>query len=252
MGYGGPHAAFFATRDEYKRSVPGRIIGVSKDKHGQIALRMALQTREQHIRRDKATSNICTAQVLLAVIAGMYAVYHGPAGLARIARRVHRLTSVLAAGLQQMGVVIENPTWFDTLSIVPATSTQTVHAAAAARGVNLRQIDGRRVGVSLDETCSGTDVRLLWQILAPAGAAVPDFDALEREAADAYPGALKRASAFLAHPVFNSYHSETALLRYLRRLADRDLALDRSMIPLGSCTMKLSATSAMLAERPRP
>ncbi len=246
LGFGGPHAAYFATRDELKRNLPGRLVGVTRDSQGNPAYRLALQTREQHIRRDKATSNICTAQVLLAVIAAMYAVYHGPRGLARIAQRTHRLTSVLAAGLTQMGVVIENLSWFDTLTIASAARTQAVHATAAARGANLRRIDDARVGVSLDETSTGTDVRLLWQIFAPAGAAAPDFDALERGVADAYPSGLKRASAFLAHPVFNSHHSETAMLRYLRRLADRDLALDRAMIPLGSCTMKLNATSAML------
>ena len=246
LGFGGPHAAYFAVRDELKRNLPGRLVGATRDSQGGPAYRLALQTREQHIRRDKATSNICTAQVLLAVIAAMYAVYHGPRGLARIAQRTHRLTSVLAAGLKQMGVVVENLSWFDTLTIASAARTQALHATAAARGANLRRIDDARVGVSLDETSTGTDVRLLWQIFAPAGVAAPDFDALERDTADAYPSTLRRASAFLAHPVFNSHHSETAMLRYLRRLADRDLALDRAMIPLGSCTMKLNATSAML------
>ncbi len=246
LGFGGPHAAYFATRDELKRNLPGRLVGVTRDSQGNPAYRLALQTREQHIRREKATSNICTAQVLLAVIAGMYAVYHGPQGLSRIARRTHRLTSVLAAGLRQMGVAIENPSWFDTLTLATGAGTQAAHAAAAARGVNLRRIDERRVGVSLDETSSGSEVRLLWQILAPAGVAAPDFDAMARSAAEAYPAALRRSSDFLAHPVFNAYHSETAMLRYLRQLADRDLALDRAMIPLGSCTMKLNATSEML------
>jgi glycine dehydrogenase len=246
LGFGGPHAAFFATRDAHKRDLPGRLVGLTRDSQGDPAWRLALQTREQHIRRDKATSNICTAQVLLAVIAGMYAVYHGPRGLARIAQRTHRLTSVLAAGLKQMGVPIENASWFDTLTIVSAERTGAVHAAAAARGAQLRPIDARRVGVSLDQTSSGTEVRLLWQILAPPGAATPDFEALTRNAVDAYPAALRRSGAFLAQPVFNQHHSETAMLRYLRRLADRDLALDRGMIPLGSCTMKLNATSEML------
>ncbi len=246
LGFGGPHAAYFATRDAHKRNLPGRLVGLTRDSQGNPAYRLALQTREQHIRRDKATSNICTAQVLLAVIASMYAVYHGPRGLMRIAQRTHRLTGVLAAGLKQMGVAVENASWFDTLSIVTAARTEAVHAVAAARGASLRRIDASRVGVSLDEICSGTEVRLLWQILAPAGAAAPDFDVLARSAADAHPPGLRRASAFLAQPVFNQYHSETAMLRYLRRLADRDLALDRGMIPLGSCTMKLNATSEML------
>jgi glycine dehydrogenase len=246
LGFGGPHAAYFATRDELKRNMPGRLVGVTRDSQGNPAYRLALQTREQHIRREKATSNICTAQVLLAVIAAMYAVYHGPRGLIRVAQRTHRLTSVLAAGLTQMGVAIENASWFDTLTIVTGSWTQAVHANAEARGVNLRRIDARLVGVSLDETTTAAEVKLLWQILAPAGAAAPDFDAIERDAEDAYPLVLRRSSTFLAHPVFNTHHSETAMLRYLRRLADRDLALDRAMIPLGSCTMKLNATSEML------
>ena len=246
LGFGGPHAAYFATRDELKRNMPGRLVGVTLDSQGNPAYRLALQTREQHIRREKATSNICTAQVLLAVIASMYAVYHGPRGLARIALRIHRLTGVLAAGLKQMGVVIENASWFDTLTVVAATGAAPTHARAEALGVNLRRIDGRRVGVSLDETSSGAEVKLLWRILAPAGAAAPDFDAIEAGVGDAYAPALRRRSGFLTHPVFNRHHSETGMLRYLRQLADRDLALDRSMIPLGSCTMKLNATSAMI------
>ncbi len=246
LGFGGPHAAYFATRDELKRNMPGRLVGATLDSQGNPAYRLALQTREQHIRREKATSNICTAQVLLAVIASMYAVYHGPRGLARIAARVHRLAGVLAAGLKQMGVTIENTSWFDTLTIVAATGAAATHAKAEALGVNLRRIDERRVGVSLDETSTGADVRLLWQILAPAGAQAPEFGAVERGVGDAYPPALRRSSAFLAHPVFNRHHSETAMLRYLRQLADRDIALDRAMIPLGSCTMKLNATSAMI------
>jgi len=244
--FGGPHAAYFATRDELKRNLPGRLVGLTQDSQGDPAYRLALQTREQHIRREKATSNICTAQVLLAVIAAMYAVYHGAAGLTRIAMRVHRLTSVLAAGLKHMGVVPENASWFDTLTLATGARTQALHAGAQARGVNLRRIDEDRIGLSLDETTTGEEVVLLWQILAPAGAGLPDFDALERGAGDAWPAGLTRSSGFLAHPVFNAHHSETAMLRYLRQLADRDLALDRAMIPLGSCTMKLNATSAML------
>ncbi|MDP2639748.1 MAG: aminomethyl-transferring glycine dehydrogenase, partial [Betaproteobacteria bacterium] len=246
LGFGGPHAAYFATRDELKRNLPGRLVGLTRDSQGNPAYRLALQTREQHIRREKATSNICTAQVLLAVIAGMYAVYHGPRGLARIAQRVHRLTGVLAAGLKQMGVVIENACWFDTLTVATGARTQAVHADAEARGVNLRRIDDGRVGVSLDETSTGAEVALLWQIFAPGNALAPDFDVMEPDPGDAYPPGLKRGSGFLAHPVFNAHHSETAMLRYLRQLADRDLALDRSMIPLGSCTMKLNATSEMM------
>ena len=246
LGFGGPHAAYFATRDELKRNLPGRLVGLTRDSQGNPAYRLALQTREQHIRREKATSNICTAQVLLAVIAGMYAVYHGPRGLARIAQRVHRLTGVLAAGLRQMGAVIENACWFDTLTVATGARTQAVHADAEARGVNLRRIDDGRVGVSLDETSTGAEVALLWQIFAPGNALAPDFDVMEHDPGDAYPSGLKRGSGFLAHPVFNAHHSETAMLRYLRQLADRDLALDRSMIPLGSCTMKLNATSEMM------
>ncbi len=245
-GFGGPHAAYFATRDEFLRNLPGRLVGVTRDSRGDPAYRLALQTREQHIRRDKATSNICTAQVLPAVIAGMYVVYHGPRGLTRIAQTIHRLTAVLAAGLRQMGVAVENASWFDTLTLGTGAWTQAVHANAEARGVNLRHVDGGRVGVSLDETSTREEVVLLWQILAPAGAGLPDFDALEPGAGAAYPSALRRSSGFLGHAVFNTHHSETAMLRYLRQLADRDLALDRAMIPLGSCTMKLNATSAML------
>ncbi|TSA10635.1 MAG: glycine dehydrogenase (aminomethyl-transferring), partial [Betaproteobacteria bacterium] len=230
LGFGGPHAAYFAARDELKRNLPGRLVGVTRDSQGDPAYRLALQTREQHIRREKATSNICTAQVLLAVIAGMYAVYHGPRGLTRIAQRVHRLAGAFGAGLRQMGVAIDNASWFDTLTTVTGERTQAVHAAAAECGVNLRHIDERRVGVSLDETSTGAEVTLLWQIIAPAAAVAPDFDAIERSVGDAFPQALKRSGGFLTHPVFNSHHSETAMLRYLRQLADRDLALDRAMI----------------------
>ena len=246
LAFGGPHAAYFATRDELKRNMPGRLVGATLDSQGEPAYRLALQTREQHIRREKATSNICTAQVLLAVIASMYAVYHGPHGLAHIALRIHRLTDVLAAGLKQMGAVIENASWFDTLTIIAPAGAAQMHARAEALGVNLRRIDEGRVGVSLDEASGRAEVQLLWRILAPIGAAAPDFDAIERGVGDAYAPALRRRSAFLAHPVFNSHHSETAMLRYLRQLADRDIALDRSMIPLGSCTMKLNATSEMI------
>ena len=246
LAYGGPHAAYFATRDEFKRNMPGRLVGATRDSQGESAYRLALQTREQHIRRDKATSNICTAQVLLAVIASMYAVYHGPQGLQRIAQRIHRLTGALAAGLKRMGVAVANSSWFDTLTIAAAAGAAAAHARAEALGINLRRIDERRVGVSLDETSTREDVLLLWQVLAPSAVPIPDFDAIERGVGDAYPAGLARSSGFLAHPVFHRHHSETAMLRYLRQLADRDLALDRSMIPLGSCTMKLNATSEMI------
>ena len=246
MGFGGPHAAFLATRDEFKRSLPGRLVGVSVDANGDPAYRLALQTREQHIRREKATSNICTAQVLLAVIASMYAVYHGPQGLATIAARVHRLTGILRAGLKQLGLNSINESFFDTLTIVTGARTGAIHELATAAHVNLRRIDTTHIGVSLDETTTRDRVRLLWTIFAPEGAALPDFDAIEPMIVDAWPPALRRTTPFLTHPTFNRYHSETAMLRYLRRLADKDIALDRSMIPLGSCTMKLNATLEMI------
>src|SRR6266498_2439847 len=245
MGFGGPHAAFFATRDEFKRSLPGRLVGVTIDSNGQPAYRLALQTREQHIRREKATSNICTAQVLLAVIAAMYAVYHGPLGLATIAARIHRLTGVLAAGLKRLGITVVNDTFFDTLTVATGERSFDLHVAAMSRGANLRHVDTTHVGISFDETTTREDVKLLWQIFAPEPAALPDFDALEPTVDDAYPVALHRRSPFLAHPTFNRYHSETEMLRFLRRLADFDIALDRSMIPLGSCTMKLNAVAEM-------
>ncbi|AMO78098.1 MULTISPECIES: aminomethyl-transferring glycine dehydrogenase [Pseudomonas] len=245
LGFGGPHAAYFATRDAFKRDMPGRLVGISIDRFGNPALRLAMQTREQHIRREKATSNICTAQVLLANIASMYAVYHGPQGLSDIARRVHRLTAILAAGLAQLGHKVEQEYFFDTLSVATARPAAEVHAAAQAAGINLRVIDDGRVGVSLDETCEQAAVEALWAVFA-AGQALPDFAALAASVGDQLPQALLRTSAFLRHEVFNRYHSETELMRYLRKLADKDLALDRSMIPLGSCTMKLNAASEMI------
>jgi glycine dehydrogenase len=245
MGFGGPHAAFLATRDEFKRNLPGRLVGVTVDANGRSAFRLALQTREQHIRREKATSNICTAQVLLAVLASMYAVYHGPRGLAIIARRVHRLTSILDAGMRRLGLGVVNATFFDTLTIATGERTAVVHEAAVARGANLRRIDAAHIGVSLDETTTRDDVNLLWSIFAPEGAPIPDFDSVDATTDDALPAELERASSFLTHPTFNRYHSETEMMRYLRRLADKDIALDRSMIPLGSCTMKLNAVSEM-------
>ncbi|MDQ2962308.1 MAG: aminomethyl-transferring glycine dehydrogenase [Pseudomonadota bacterium] len=246
MGFGGPHAAFFATRDEFKRSLPGRLVGVTIDSNGQPAYRLALQTREQHIRREKATSNICTAQVLLAVIAALYAVYHGPLGLSTISARIHRLTGVFAAGLKRFGLAVVNDTFFDTLTVATGGRTLDLHAAAVNRGANLRRVDATHVGISFDETTTREDVKLLWQIFAPEGAPLPDFDALEPTVDDAYPAALHRQSPFLTHPTFNRYHTETEMMRYLRRLADKDIALDRSMIPLGSCTMKLNAAAEMI------
>jgi glycine dehydrogenase len=246
MGFGGPHAAFLATRDEFKRNLPGRLVGVTVDADGESAFRLALQTREQHIRREKATSNICTAQVLLAVLASMYAVYHGPHGLAIIARRVHRLTGVLKAGLVRLGLAVINPTFFDTLTIATEERTAAIREAAVAHGANLRRVDEVHVGVSLDETTTREDVKLLWTIFAPEGAALPDFQSIEATIDDALPASLERTSGFLTHPTFNRYHSETEMMRYLRRLADKDVALDRSMIPLGSCTMKLNAVSEMM------
>ncbi|KAB8190203.1 aminomethyl-transferring glycine dehydrogenase [Lysobacter maris] len=240
FGNGGPHAAFMACRDAYKRSMPGRLIGVSVDAEGKPAYRLTLQTREQHIRREKATSNICTAQVLLAVMAGMYAVYHGPEGLTRIARRTHRLATILAAGLRAAGVSIDDG-YFDTLH-VSGVDAAAIHARAEAARINLRRIDAGRVGISLDETSTRED------IVAIAGlfGADLDVDALDAAASDALPAGLRRDSDFLTHPVFNTHHSEHELLRYMRALADKDLAMDRTMIPLGSCTMKLNATAEMI------
>ena len=246
LGFGGPHAAYFATRDAFRRDMPGRLVGRSIDRFGKPALRLAMQTREQHIRREKATSNICTAQVLLANIASMYAVYHGPQGLERIARRVHRLTAILARGLRQLGHDVEQAHFFDSISVAGARPAHELLAKARAAGINLRPIDAQRVGVSLDETCERAAVEALWQVFAAPGQVLPDFAALAADCGDRLPAPLLRESAFLQHEVFNRYHSETELMRYLRRLADKDLALDRSMIPLGSCTMKLNAASEMI------
>lgn len=242
LGFGGPHAAYMAVRDGLQRQLPGRLVGVSQDADQRPAYRLALQTREQHIRREKATSNICTAQVLLAVIAGMYAVYHGPEGLRRIGRRTHRYAVVLAEGLRQGGVEVVHDTFFDTvLARVPGRAAKVV-ATARDNGVNLRLVDADHVGVTCDEK---TELLHLEQVLAAfeiSGAVLADLDAA---AHDALPAALARVSDYLTHPVFHSHHSETAMLRYLRRLQDKDIALDRSMIPLGSCTMKLNATTEM-------
>ncbi|TAM08419.1 MAG: glycine dehydrogenase (aminomethyl-transferring) [Paraburkholderia sp.] len=244
LGYGGPHAAYFATRDAHKRVMPGRVVGVSIDSHGDKAYRLAMQTREQHIRREKATSNICTAQVLLAVMAALYACYHGPQGLTTIARRVHRLTATLAEGLRRLGYTAANGSFFDTLTVA-VSNAATVHAAARSYGMNLREIDTHTIGISLDETTTRADVGALWTVFAN-GAAVPDFNTIESGARDTLPAGQLRTSAFLTHPVFSEHRSETKMLRYLRALADKDLALDRTMIPLGSCTMKLNATTEMI------
>ena len=241
FGFGGPHAGFMSCRDAYKRSMPGRLIGVSIDAEGNPAYRLTLQTREQHIRREKATSNICTAQVLLAVMASMYAVYHGPDGLVRIARRTHRLAAILASALRKAGVAVGND-FFDTLHVT-GIDAAALHAKAEAARINLRPIDAGSVGISLDETTTRADVIALAGLF---GAAIDDIDALDAATADALPGALRRQSKFMQHPVFNSHHSEHELLRYMRALSDKDLAMDRTMIPLGSCTMKLNATAEMI------
>jgi glycine dehydrogenase len=245
LGYGGPHAAYFATRDAHKRTMPGRIVGVSIDSHGEPAYRLALQTREQHIRREKATSNVCTAQVLLANMASMYAVYHGPAGLKTIAQRVHRLTAMLAEGLRRLDYPVMNAAFFDTLAIRAGSRAGAILSDAHSRAINLREGGDGVLGISLDETTTRADVEALLQLFAGEGGAAPAIVACEA-ADDRIPAPLARSSAFLTHAVFNTHHSETQMLRYLRRLADKDLALDRTMIPLGSCTMKLNATAEMI------
>ncbi|MCA6216494.1 aminomethyl-transferring glycine dehydrogenase [Ideonella sp. B7] len=245
MGAGGPHAAYLGCKDEFKRSLPGRLVGISVDSHGAPAYRLALQTREQHIRREKATSNICTAQVLPAVIASMYAVYHGPEGLQRIARRVASYTAILAEGLKQLGATLTHEEAFDTLEVQTGERTEAVLAAAVAAGMNLRRASATSVGISLDETTSRADLLALWGLFAN-GAPLPSVEPFVSGVALRLPAGLQRSSSFLTHPVFNSHHSETEMLRYIRKLSDKDLALDRSMIPLGSCTMKLNATSEMI------
>ena len=244
MGNGGPHAAYLATKDEFKRSMPGRLVGVSVDSHGNPAYRLALQTREQHIRREKATSNICTAQVLPAVIASMYAVYHGPKGLQRIAQRVASYAAILAEGLKSLGRELLHDSFFDTIQVL-ASDADAVIAAAEKAGMNLRRASIDTISISLDETTTRNDIIDLWSVFA-GGKALPSFAAFDNGIALPMPAALRRESAFLAHPVFNTHHSETEMLRYLRALSDKDLALDRTMIPLGSCTMKLNATSEMI------
>ena len=246
MGYGGPHAAFFASREAYKRAIPGRVIGVSKDARGNVALRMALQTREQHIRREKANSNICTAQVLLANIASCYAVYHGPQGLKRIAQRVHRLTCILAAGLERHGITRVNGQFFDTLTLEVGGAQSAIIDSARAAQINLRILGRGRVGLSLDETCDESTVAKLFDMLLGAdhGLNVEQLDA--ETLVSGIPDSLQRKTPYLRHPVFNAHHSETEMLRYLKQLENKDLALNQSMIPLGSCTMKLNATSEMI------
>ncbi|WP_044042195.1 aminomethyl-transferring glycine dehydrogenase [Caballeronia insecticola] len=248
VGFGGPHAAYMAVRDEFKRQMPGRLVGVTVDAQGNSALRLALQTREQHIRREKATSNVCTAQALLAIMASMYAVYHGPEGLKTIAQRVNRVASIFAAGIRKLGYAIANDTFFDTVTIDSGANTNALHQAAYAAHVNLRHVNASQVGVSLDETTTRDDLLKLFALFAEVAGKTEtfDIDALDAASADSIPDALKRTSDYLTHPVFNRHHSEHEMLRYLRSLADKDLALDRTMIPLGSCTMKLNATSEML------
>ena len=242
MGYGGPHAAYIACREQFKRQLPGRIIGVSVDRHGNRALRMALQTREQHIRRERATSNICTAQVLLAVMAGMYAVYHGPGGLRTIAERIRKQTATLARGLEGAGNRILHEVYFDTLRVRPASTVREVLASARARRMNLRDFHDGTVGIALDETVTAADLDDLFAVFGAARGASKLAASFEPAP---YPAPFARASGYLTHPVFNSHHSETEMLRYIHRLESRDLSLNTSMIPLGSCTMKLNATTQM-------
>ncbi|MGH6742882.1 MAG: glycine dehydrogenase (aminomethyl-transferring), partial [Bradyrhizobium sp.] len=242
MGYGGPHAAFLACRSIYQRSIPGRLVGATVDSHGRPAYRLALQTREQHIRREKATSNICTAQVLPAVIASMYGVYHGPDGLQQIATRVAHTAAVLARGLLDRGWSIAHESYFDTIVVEARSRRDAILDSALQNGLNLRRLSNG-VGISCDETTTAEIVERLWTAFwrADGGGqtAHSDFRTLARQVADAIPDSLRRRSAFMTHPVFHEHRSEAEMLRYLRRLSDRDLALDRTMIPLGSCTMKL-------------
>ena len=241
LGFGGPHAAYMAVRDSLKRAIPGRLVGLSVDARGAPAYRLALQTREQHIRREKATSNICTAQVLLAVIAAMYATYHGPEGLAQIARNVHRRTAVLAAGLRKLGFAPRSDAFFDTIIIEAGGKAEQIISRAREERINLRR-DGSGIGIALDETTTPAIVEAVWRTFGGTLA----YADIEAEAKEALPQNLLRTSTYLTHPVFHAHRSETELLRYMRKLADRDLALDRAMIPLGSCTMKLNATTEMM------
>ncbi|MEM7369411.1 MAG: aminomethyl-transferring glycine dehydrogenase [Bacteroidota bacterium] len=246
MGFGGPHAAYFATKDEFLRLIPGRIIGVSIDADGNSAMRMTLQTREQHIRRDKATSNICTAQALLAIMAGMYAVYHGPARLQAIATRIHRLTAALSTGLKQMGFSVHNASFFDTLTLTLDDETQvgSLNQLALERSINLRYDGGKQIGLSIDETSGEDSVQDLLDLFASLlGTSAPEFSA---PAINQIPASLSRQSEFLSHPVFHQHHSETAMMRYIKSLENKDLSLNTAMIPLGSCTMKLNAATELI------
>jgi glycine dehydrogenase len=244
MGFGGPHAAYLACKDAYKRQLPGRLVGVSIDNMGNPAYRLTLQTREQHIRREKATSNICTAQVLLAVMAGMYATYHGPAGLRRIATYVNRVAATFAEGLHELGFTLADESFFDTVLIDTRGKTEQILVCACAHEINLRLVDANTLAVSVDETTTKADVEILWKVFSDDKNL--SFAEIEKRAKDTLPASLNRTSAYLTHPVFNRHHSETEMLRYLRSLSDKDLALDRTMIPLGSCTMKLNATAEMI------
>ncbi len=246
LGYGGPHAAYFATKDEYKRKIPGRLVGVSKDRFGQPALRLSLQTREQHIRRDKATSNICTAQVLLAIMSSMYAVYHGPEGIKRIATNVHHWAGALTVALRQLGYEVVEQAFFDTIRIdVEADKLTRIRQAALAAGINLRYLNDRQITISMDETFGGKDLQALCEVFALGSSRDLDLHQLLKQSASTIPDKFMRKSAYLQHPVFNNYHTETKMLRYIRKLEARDLSLTRSMIPLGSCTMKLNATAEL-------
>ena len=246
MGYGGPHAAFFATKDEFKRAIPGRVIGVSVDAEGRPALRMALQTREQHIRREKATSNICTAQVLLAVIASMFAVYQGPNGIRKIAERAHRWAEITAHALKEWGYGVTTDVFFDTITVHAPARAYSLVAKAREQNINLRHVDADHIGISFDETTRRSEVERLLGCFKTNGLANWSLDAVDEELNECIPADLARTSDFLTHPVFSMHRSETQMLRYLRYLQSKDIALDRSMIPLGSCTMKLNATTEMI------
>ncbi len=247
MGYGGPHAAYFATHDQHKRAVPGRIIGLSRDKRGQPAFRMALQTREQHIRRDKATSNICTSQALLAIISGFYAIYHGRKGLKLIAGRVHRFTQIVSLGLKKLGYTVTNQVYFDTLTIEVLGQARRIAARARSMKINLRIVDADTLGISFDETTTRKQVNTLFSVFSPYGHEGFNLDTLDKEVDECIPEELCRTSSFLTHPVFEQFHCETEMMRYMRWLARKDIALDRSMIALGSCTMKLNAATELQA-----
>ena len=254
LGFGGPHAAFLATRDRYKRQMPGRLVGVSKDVEGHSALRLSLQTREQHIRRDRATSNICTAQVLLAVMASMYAIYHGPVGLRRIAERIRNLTLLTGHHLRKLGYEINSGPIFDTLTVhLDGCKADQIHLEAHQQKINLREVDSVTIGLSLDEATTLDEIAKLVGIFAAAsGNAVPTVDSLLDQAPTTppdLPKSLNRSSTYLTHPVFNRYQTETELLRYIRRLESRDLSLCHSMISLGSCTMKLNATTESIVTK---